>query len=136
MTEFKEGDRVRVVLEGTYVRVNACSSHYHYVDLPGVGGAHLDDRKVTIEALPVAQREEPKGYGAVVEINGKRFSRLDPEDDMSWVDKFSDWYSWQELLELGPVTVLFDPDTHEVAVNPDASAEDPEIVVDRDGSNW
>ena len=61
-----------------------------------------------IERAPV---EEPTGWGAIVEVDGVKYSRIPDEgapDTAPWVREAGYWYAWEDLTSLGTPKVLFE----------------------------
>ena len=60
-----------------------------------------------MERAPV---EEPTGWGAIVEVDGVKYSRIpeDPQDDEPWVREAGYWRTWEELIEEGAPKILFE----------------------------
>lgn len=127
----------------------ACSQISQEIMASGGGEATLyNNTMVTVLAEP--QPEEPKAFGAKVIMKGRRFLRA-PEgkyDDQPWLeDNERAWCDWNELCEMGQVTVVSDQgwtvpaDVPEV---PDRIEEWPEYDehlrehkwCDRDGYRW
>lgn len=65
------------------------------------------DAPVIVLSEPApAQPEEPTEFGARVVVNGRQFVRA-YNDSSPWADgKAWDWWTWDELCEMGPVTVI------------------------------
>ena len=66
-----------------------------------------DQRWYLVERAPV---DEPTGWGAVVEVDGKKYSRVPYEgspDTAPWVSKAGSWSTWDDLAGAGP-KVLFE----------------------------
>ena len=66
-----------------------------------------EQRWYLVERAPV---EQPTGWGAIVEVQGKKYSRIpdDPQDDEPWVRGAGYWYAWEELIAEGAPKVLFE----------------------------
>ena len=66
-----------------------------------------EQRWYLVERAPV---EEPTGWGAIVEVDGVKYSRVpdDPQDEVPWVAREGSWYYWTDLTSLGPIKVLFE----------------------------
>ena len=60
-----------------------------------------------VERAPV---EEPTGWGAIVEVDGVKYSRvLNDDDGGPWVQMtIPFWYAWEELIEKGVPKILFE----------------------------
>ena len=61
-----------------------------------------------MERAPV---EQPTGWGAIVEVDGVKYSRVPYEngsDDVPWVREAGSWYAWEELIEKGAPKILFE----------------------------
>ena len=61
-----------------------------------------------VERAPV---EEPTGWGAIVEVDGVKYSRIPDEgvpDTAPWVRGAGYWYAWEELIEEGAPKILFE----------------------------
>lgn len=67
------------------------------------------DAPVTVLSEPAPpQPEEPKAFGARVTVDGLHFVSAD-DDDTPWKrEGESPWWHWNDLCELGPVTVIPD----------------------------
>ena len=60
-----------------------------------------------VERAPV---EEPTGWGAVVEVNGVKYSRV-PDyggDSTPWIRTAGEWFAWEDLTSRGVPKVLFE----------------------------
>ena len=66
-----------------------------------------DQRWYLVERAPV---EEPTGWGAIVEVDGVKYSRVpdDPQDEVPWVAREGAWYDWEDLTSQGVPNVLFE----------------------------
>ena len=66
-----------------------------------------EQRWYLVERAPI---EEPNGWGAIVEVDGVKYSRVpdDPQDEVPWVAREGSWYYWTDLTSLGPIKVLFE----------------------------
>ena len=67
-----------------------------------------EQRWYLVERAPV---EEPTGWGAIVEVNNAKYSRVPYEsggDDEPWVREAGSWYAWEELIEEGVPKILFE----------------------------
>ena len=60
-----------------------------------------------VERAPV---EEPTGWGAIVEVDGVKYSRIpdDTQDEVPWVARDGAWYDWEYLTSRGVPKVLFE----------------------------
>ena len=67
-----------------------------------------EQRWYLVERAPV---EEPTGWGAIVEVQGKKYSRIPSvgvRDTEPWVREAGSWHTWEELIEEGAPKVLFE----------------------------
>ena len=67
-----------------------------------------EQRWYLVERAPV---EEPTGWGAVVEVDGVKYSRVPYEsggDNEPWIREAGSWLSWEGLTSLGTPKVLFE----------------------------
>ena len=66
-----------------------------------------DQRWYLVERAPV---EEPTGWGAIVEVDGVKYSRVpyEPQDANAWVSGAGLWYAWGELIAEGAPKILFE----------------------------
>ena len=66
-----------------------------------------EQRWYLVERAPV---EEPTGWGAIVEVDGVKYSRVpdDPQDEVPWVAREGSWYYWTDLTSLGTPKILFE----------------------------
>ena len=66
-----------------------------------------EQRWYLVERAPV---EEPTGWGAIVEVDGVKYSRVpdDPQDEVPWVAREGSWYDWEDLTSRGVPNVLFE----------------------------
>ena len=66
-----------------------------------------EQRWYLVERAPV---EEPTGWGAIVEVDGVKYSRVpdDPQDEVPWVAREGSWYYWTDLTSLGTPKTLFE----------------------------
>ena len=108
--------------EGTVERVTSGTSLYTTRFINGHFGINTpSDAPVTVLAEP--QPEEPTEFGARVRVRDGRFVRLDDyaAGVVPWSEKGTGaWWSWDDLCEMGPVTVVPDqgwevPDDTETA---------------------
>ena len=103
--------------EGTVERVTSGTSLYTTRFINGYFGINTpSDATVTVLSEP--QPEEPTEFGARVVVNGRRGIRGDNSVEHWWVEDVG-WHSWDDLCEMGPVTVIPDqgwtaPETPEV----------------------
>lgn len=60
-----------------------------------------------VERAPV---EEPTGWGAIVEVDGAKYSRVPdhPADGASWVSRAGEWFHWDGLTSRGAPKILFE----------------------------
>lgn len=95
------------------------------------------DSPVTVLSEP--QPEEPKAFGAKVRVHDGRFVRLDDyaAGVVPWSEKGTGaWWRWDDLCEMGPVTVVPDQgwtvpaDTPEVPERIEEWPEDDEHLKD------
>lgn len=108
-SEVKPGMEVEI----TTVRRMTVNNNYAWGDshrtLSGDNGhiARLSvDAPVTV--VSESQPEEPTSFGARVMVKGRRFVRA-YTDSSPWVDQEEwDWWTWDDLCEMGPVTVVPD----------------------------
>ena len=75
------------------------------VDAEGVFAT--GQRWYLVERAPV---EEPTGWGAIVEVDGVKYSRVpyEPQDANAWVSGAGLWYAWGELIAEGAPKILFE----------------------------
>lgn len=105
------------------------------------------DAKVTVLSDP--QPEEPTEFGARVRVRDGRFVRLNDKTAgvVPWAEEGTGaWWTWGDLCELGPVTVIPDqgwtvPETPEVPERIEEWPEDDSALrkykwVDRDADTW
>ena len=67
-----------------------------------------EQRWYLVERAPV---EQPTGWGAIVEVDGVKYSRIPDEgatDTAPWVREAGYWYAWEELIAEGAPKVLFE----------------------------
>lgn len=134
MADLKKGDRARVTYEGVYSHSGSVSGHYLEPSDESECWPFVPDG-ATIEVIKPEGPEEPKAPGSVVEVRARRVCRVDG-DHLPWKvagggSLDGEWYfSWTDLLALGEVKVLFDPDAP--AVNSDAHPP----VRDQDNDLW
>ena len=66
-----------------------------------------EQRWYLVERAPV---EEPTGWGAIVEVDGVKYSRIpdDTQDEVPWVARDGAWYDWEYLTSRGVPKVLFE----------------------------
>ena len=67
-----------------------------------------EQRWYLVERAPI---EQPTGWGAIVEVDGVKYSRIPDEgatDTAPWVREAGYWYAWEELIEEGAPKVLFE----------------------------
>ena len=61
-----------------------------------------------VERAPV---EQPTGWGAIVEVDGVKYSRIPSvgvRDTEPWVREAGSWRTWEELIEEGAPKILFE----------------------------
>ena len=73
------------------------------VDAEGVFAT--GQRWYLVERAPV---EQPTGWGAIVEVNDMKFSRVGSLDEVCWTYDGDAWYCWEELIENGAPKILFE----------------------------
>ena len=98
------------IYEGTFVNAESTeevtvkdASGYEQCLYPGP-----EPRWYLVERAPV---EEPTGWGAVVEVDGVKYSRIPDEgapDTVPWVKGAGYWCAWEELIEEGAPKILFE----------------------------
>ena len=66
-----------------------------------------EQRWYLVERAPV---EEPTGWGAIVEVDGVKYSRVpyEPQDANTWVSGVGSWSTWEDLIEEGAPKILFE----------------------------
>ena len=67
-----------------------------------------EQRWYLVERAPV---EEPTGWGAIVEVDGVKYSRIPSvgvRDTEPWVREAGSWHTWEELIEESAPKVLFE----------------------------
>ena len=64
-----------------------------------------EQRWYLVERAPV---EEPTGWGAIVEVDGEKYSRVGIQDGFCWTYDGDAWYDWDDLTSVGPIQVLFE----------------------------
>ena len=97
------------IYEGTSVNTESAK----FVTVKGASGYEhtlylgAEQRCYLIERAPV---EEPTGWGAVVEVDGVKYSRIpdDTQDATTWVSGVGSWRIWEKLIEEGAPKVLFE----------------------------
>ena len=98
------------IYEGTFV-VNTESEGFVTVkDASGYDDSlylGAEQRWYLVERAPV---EEPTGWGAIVEVDGVKYSRIpdDTQDEVPWVARAGEWRTWEELIEEGAPKILFE----------------------------
>lgn len=133
MPEFVKGQRVRVSYEAEY-RAPFSDGR---LQVEHSGGYGIVPSDATVEAVAPPQPEEPKAPGSVVEVRERRLARVD-DDDIPWKvaggpSLNGDWYfAWSDLTDMGPVKVLFDPDSPVETATTDPHPP----VTDSDGDTW
>lgn len=62
-----------------------------------------------VERAPV---EEPTGWGAIVEVNGMKYSRVPDEgatlDAAPWIREAGEWLNWERIVAQGAPKILFE----------------------------
>lgn len=98
------------IYEGTFVNAESTEE----VTVKDASGCEqclylgAEQRWYLVERAPV---EEPTGWGAVVEVDGVKYSRIPNEgapDTAPWVRGSGYWYAWEELIEKGATKILFE----------------------------
>ena len=69
-----------------------------------------EQRWYLVERAPV---EEPNGWGAIVEVDGEKYSRIpdDQQDEYPWISSAGStgsWDTWEVLIKAGAPKVLFE----------------------------
>ena len=98
------------IYEGTFVNVESTEEVTIKIESGYEQSLYLGakQRWYLVERAPV---EEPTGWGAVVEVDGVKYSRIPNEgapDTEPWVRGSGYWYAWEELIEKGAPKVLFE----------------------------
>lgn len=113
-SEIKPGMNIRFDLEGWGVKGTVARMHrrpqgmWLYTDQSFELSLDLDD-PVTVLSEP--QPAEPTEFGAKVRVRKGRFVRLVEGDAgfLVWFEEGTEsWWTWDELCEMGPVTVVPD----------------------------
>lgn len=65
-----------------------------------------EQRWYLVERAPV---EEPNGWGAIVEVNGVKYSRVLGYDNAQWIRAEGEYYNtWEGIIEQGVPKILFE----------------------------
>ena len=66
-----------------------------------------EQRWYLVERAPV---EQPTGWGAIVEVDGVKYSRVPDydEDSTPWIRAAGSWRTWEEHIEEGAPKILFE----------------------------
>ena len=64
-----------------------------------------EQRWYLVERAPV---EQPTGWGAIVEVDGERLSRIGIHDEVCWTYDGDSWYEWGVLIKEGVPKILFE----------------------------
>ncbi|MBS6031398.1 MAG: hypothetical protein KH989_12060 [Kocuria rhizophila] len=92
-------------VKGTVATVDVCP-YAAWIYTEKCFGMPLDlDSPITVLAEP--QPEEPTEFGARVVVNGRHGIRGDNSVEHWWVED-AGWHTWDDLCEMGPVTVVPD----------------------------
>lgn len=97
------------IYEGTFVNAESTEE----VTVKDASGCEqslylgAEQRWYLVERAPV---EEPTGWGAIVEVDGEKYSRVPDydEDSTPWIRAAGVWFTWEELTSLGAPKVLFE----------------------------
>ena len=98
------------IYEGTFVNTESTDE----VTVKDASGCEqclylgAEQRWYLVERAPV---EEPTGWGAIVGVDGVKYSRIPDEgapDTVPWVREAGYWYAWEDLTSLGVPKVLFE----------------------------
>ena len=95
------------IYEGTFVNTESTEE----VTVKDASGCEqclylgAEQRWYLVERAPV---EEPTGWGAIVEVNGMKFSRVGVHDGFCWTYDGDAWYAWEDLIEEGAPKILFE----------------------------
>ena len=94
-----------ICYEGAFDRIEGDTVYRQGGDWPLTVYNH--QRWYLVERAPV---QEPTGWGAIVEVNGVKHSRVPDgmKDPAVWIRQAGSWHSWDGLTSLGPVKVLFE----------------------------
>src|SRR5688572_1359916 len=110
MSTFKQGDKVVIRLEGTYVRPLAIGvGHVVYVNKRDGVKSHI---QVSTDKIVEHEPAEPQTPQTVVKVDGRIFVR----GGAAHIDK-PHWYSltytytWEELLTLGKPEIIHEPES-------------------------
>ena len=98
------------IYEGTFVVSTESADKVTVKDASGCQQClylGAEQRWYLVERAPV---EQPTGWGAIVEVDGVKYSRIpeDPQDDEPWVREAGSWRTWEELIEEGAPKILFE----------------------------
>ena len=98
------------IYEGTFVVSTEYTEEVTVKDASGCEQClylGAEQRWYLVERAPV---EEPTGWGAIVEVDGVKYSRIpeDPQYDYPWIRQLEQWYDWEDLTSLGTPNVLFE----------------------------
>ena len=96
------------IYEGTFVNSEPTGAVTVKIDSDYEQSLYLgaEQRWYLVERAPV---EEPTGWGAIVEVDDVKYSRVPdyPQDEVPWVEREGSWYDWTDLTSLGTPNVLF-----------------------------
>ena len=96
------------IYEGTFVVSTESADKVTVKDASGCQQClylGAEQRWYLVERAPV---EEPTGWGAVVEVDGEKYSRVGIQDGFCWTYDGDAWYDWEELIEEGAPKILFE----------------------------
>lgn len=115
--DLRPGDRFvttdgQYATSGIFVRFDKREHELEYLAEGGkiadVEGVLNGQRWYLLERAPV---EEPTGWGAIVEVDGVKYSRVPdaPQDEYPWIrSEGGAGYKWEELTSPGTPKVLFE----------------------------
>ena len=108
--DLRPGDKFVMEEDGTFFEGTVGRVSPGYVYQRGVSWTlSIADgqRWYLVERAPV---EQPTGWGAIVEVDGVKYSRIpeDPKDNEPWVREVGLWYAWGELIAEGAPKILFE----------------------------
>ena len=97
----------RGIYEGTFVN----TEYTEFVTVKDASGCDqclylgAEQRWYLVERAPV---EQPTGWGAIVEVDGERLSRIGIHDEVCWTYDGDSWYEWGVLIKEGVPKILFE----------------------------
>lgn len=117
MGTFKQGDKIVVRLEGTYLGHDLASVHNVSLELETGDKDSITTMYVSADKIVEHEMSEPTKVDTVVKVDGRIFvlgeTSKHPNHSKVWFSK-AFRYTWEELKTLGDVEVIYEPESEDV----------------------